>query len=63
MGVRGFDYYWYRPGENTVAHKYTYTKTVQYGDETYVIGAGYFWRGWSDRVKIPGPEQYVKVVL
>lgn len=36
------DYYWYRPGENTPAHKYTYVRKVQSGTETYVIGSGYY---------------------
>jgi signal transduction histidine kinase len=36
------DYYWYRPGENTQARKYTFVRKVQYGDGTYIVGAGYY---------------------
>lgn len=36
------DYYWYRPGENTPAHKHTYVRKVKFGDKTYVIGAGFY---------------------
>jgi signal transduction histidine kinase len=36
------DYYWYRPGKNTPAHKFTYVRKVQSGGETFVLGAGYY---------------------
>ena len=36
------DYYWYRPGANTPAHKYTYVRKVQSGGEIYIIGSGYY---------------------
>jgi signal transduction histidine kinase len=36
------EYYWYRPGSNTPARKETYVRKVQYGAETYVVGAGFY---------------------
>jgi len=36
------EYYWYRPGYNTPARKETYVRKVQYGAETYVVGAGFY---------------------
>jgi signal transduction histidine kinase len=36
------EYYWYRPGYNTPARKETYVRRVQYGAETYVVGAGFY---------------------
>lgn len=36
------DYYWYRPGENAPAHKYTYVRKVKFGDKTYIVGAGLY---------------------
>lgn len=41
-GSAWVSYYWYRPGENGPAHKYTYVRKVQYGGETYIIGSGYY---------------------
>jgi hypothetical protein len=32
----------YRPGFNTPARKETYVRKVQYGAETYVVGAGFY---------------------
>ena len=36
------EYSWYRPGFNTPARKETYVRKVQYGTETYVVGAGFY---------------------
>ncbi|MDP4265344.1 MAG: cache domain-containing protein [Bacteroidota bacterium] len=36
------DYYWYRPGENTPAHKYTFVRKVKSGPDTYIVGAGLY---------------------
>ena len=36
------DYYWYRPGDNTPARKYTYVKKVMFDGEAYIVGAGLF---------------------
>jgi signal transduction histidine kinase len=36
------DYYWYRPGENTQARKYTFVRKVKFGTETYIVGAGFY---------------------
>ena len=36
------DYYWYRPGNNTPAHKYSFVRKVQFGGETYIVGAGFY---------------------
>jgi hypothetical protein len=33
---------WYRPGYNTPARKQTYVRKVQYGAETYVVGARFY---------------------
>ncbi len=41
-GSAWVDYYWYRPGENTPAHKYTYVRKVKSGDKTYIVGAGLY---------------------
>jgi signal transduction histidine kinase len=36
------EYYWYRPGYNAPARKETYVRKVQYGTETYIVGAGFY---------------------
>jgi signal transduction histidine kinase len=36
------NYYWYRPGDNTPAHKYTFVRKVKFGAETYIVGAGLY---------------------
>ena len=41
-GSAWVDYYWYRPGDNKIAKKYTYIKKVQHGKETYVLGSGFY---------------------
>lgn len=36
------DYYWYKPGQNTVVLKYTYVRKVNFGTETYIVGSGFY---------------------
>jgi signal transduction histidine kinase len=36
------DYYWYKPGQNEPAHKQTFVKKVQHGNETFIVGAGFY---------------------
>lgn len=36
------DYYWYKPGQNTVAHKHTYVRKASFGKETFIVGAGFY---------------------
>jgi signal transduction histidine kinase len=36
--------YWYKPGGDTMAPKQTYVRKVQYGDETFIVGSGYYTR-------------------
>ena len=36
------EYYWYKPWTNEPGRKLTYVKKVQHGNQTYVVGAGYF---------------------
>lgn len=41
-GSAWVDYHWYKPGQNTVAPKCTYVKKVKFGDEIYIVGAGFY---------------------
>ena len=41
-GSAWVDYYWYKPGNDVVSHKNTYVKKVQFGSETYIVGAGLY---------------------
>ncbi|MFD2244755.1 cache domain-containing protein [Pontibacter ruber] len=34
--------YWFKPGDNLPALKKTFVRKVQYGNETYVVGSGYY---------------------
>lgn len=36
------DYYWYKPGQNAAALKQTFLRKVQHGNETYIVGAGFY---------------------
>lgn len=36
------EYYWYRPGDNTPARKQAYVRKVQSGQDTYVVGSGFY---------------------
>jgi signal transduction histidine kinase len=42
QGSGWVEYSWYKPGHNTPALKQTYVRKVQYGDETYIVGAGLY---------------------
>ncbi|HSQ68314.1 MAG TPA: cache domain-containing protein [Polyangiaceae bacterium] len=33
---------WFRPGDNTPAHKQTYVRRVQSGEDTFIVGAGIY---------------------
>ncbi len=41
-GSAWVDYYWYKPGHNTAALKHTYVKKVNFGNEVYIVGAGFY---------------------
>ncbi len=41
-GTAWVDYYWYKPGENTPSLKHSYVRKVQSGDQTYIVGSGYY---------------------
>lgn len=41
-GSAWVDYYWYKPGQNEPAHKQAFVRKVQHGNETYIVGAGYY---------------------
>ena len=36
------DYYWYKPGQNTAARKLAYVRKVQSGQDTYIVGSGFY---------------------
>ena len=36
------EYYWYKPGDNTPMRKLTFVRKVQNGDETFVVGSGFY---------------------
>ena len=42
QGAAWVDYYWYKPGQNTAAHKQTYVRAVRFGHETYIVGSGIY---------------------
>jgi signal transduction histidine kinase len=41
-GSAWLDLYWYKPGQNTPAHKRTFVRKVQSGPDTYIVGAGIY---------------------
>jgi Signal transduction histidine kinase len=41
-GSAWVDYYWYKPGQNEPAHKQAFVRKAQHGNETYIVGAGYY---------------------
>lgn len=41
-GSQWIDYHWYRPGDDVPSLKKTFVRKVQSGNETYVIGSGYY---------------------
>jgi len=36
------EYYWPKPGETKPSKKITYIKKVQYGNQTYLVGSGFY---------------------
>lgn len=41
-GSAWLDLYWYKPGQNTPAQKRTFVRKVQFGEETYIVGSGFY---------------------
>ena len=41
-GSAWIDCYWYKPGQNTPARKQAYVRKVQSGQETYIVGSGFY---------------------
>jgi len=41
-GSAWLEVYWYKPGSNTPAKKHTYVRKVQSGEDTYIVGSGYY---------------------
>lgn len=41
-GSAWVDYVWYKPGDNTPAQKRSYVRKVQFDDEVYIIGSGFY---------------------
>jgi len=42
QGTAWIEYDWYKPGDNTPAHKQAYVRRVQAGPNTYIIGSGLY---------------------
>jgi signal transduction histidine kinase len=42
QGKAWVSYYWYRPGESTPVRKLTYVRKVKSGNDTYIVGSGFF---------------------
>ncbi len=36
------EYYWYKPGDNTPTRKLTFVRKVQAGQDTYIVGSGFY---------------------
>lgn len=41
-GTVWVEYFWYKPGHNESARKQSYVKKVQYGNEIYLVGSGFY---------------------
>jgi signal transduction histidine kinase len=41
-GSAWVDYYWYKPGSNTPAQKYSYVRRVRHGENAYIVGSGFY---------------------
>jgi signal transduction histidine kinase len=41
-GSAWVSYYWYRPGQNTPARKQSYVRKVRSGEDTYIVGSGFY---------------------
>lgn len=44
-GKAWVDYYWYKPGSNVPALKHTFVRKVVHGEETFILGAGFYENG------------------
>jgi signal transduction histidine kinase len=42
QGSAWVDLWWYKPGHNTPAHKQTFVRKAQFGEETYIVGSGIY---------------------
>lgn len=42
QGSAWLDFYWFKPGQNTLARKQTYVRKVQSGNEVFFIGSGFY---------------------
>lgn len=42
QGSAWLDFYWFKPGQNTLARKQTYVRKVQSGNEVFIIGSGFY---------------------
>jgi signal transduction histidine kinase len=41
-GAAWVDYSWYKPGANTPARKQTYVRLVQAGEDSFIVGSGFY---------------------
>lgn len=41
-GSAWVEYYWYKPGHNMPARKQTFVRKVQSGQDTYIVGSGFY---------------------
>jgi hypothetical protein len=41
-GSAWVEYWWYKPGTNTPARKQAYVRTVKCGQDTYIVGSGFY---------------------
>ncbi|MBZ5702874.1 MAG: cache domain-containing protein [Acidobacteriia bacterium] len=41
-GSAWVDYYWYKPGDNKLSRKQAYVRKVQSGQDTYIVGSGFY---------------------
>lgn len=41
-GRAWLDLYWYRPGQNTPARKQTFVRKIPFGQDTYIVGSGFY---------------------
>ncbi len=42
QGSAWVEYEWFKPGNNTPAHKNAYVRKVQSGSNTYIVGSGFY---------------------
>jgi signal transduction histidine kinase len=41
-GSAWIEYWWYKPGTNTPARKQAYVRKVNCGQDTYIVGSGFY---------------------